>query len=123
MIDQQKQEMELQKIQIAAAKEAKELREQEAIERGSSVLINIVDPEDVSHPYRAFSKTWESFESQFGNMIKKNEMLENEIYKYKKRISDLESAIKAIESSGSSTIIQKPTVKKPDFDMDDDVDY
>ena len=86
MIDQQKQEMELQKIQIAAAKEAKELREQEAIERGSSVLINIVDPEDVSHPYRAFSKTWESFESQFGNMIKKNEMLENEIYKYKKRI-------------------------------------
>ena len=105
-------------MQIQAAREANDKREKEAVEAGKSVLINIVDPEDVSHPYRAFSKTWESFQSQFGNMIQKNEHLENEIFKYKKRAEILQAKIDAIEKAGGAKIVTNSS-KKEDFKMED----
>lgn len=69
-------EIEISRMKIQHAEEAKAKREAIEVEKGSKVVINIVDQEDVSHPYRAFRKTWDSFQSQFGNMIKRNEDME-----------------------------------------------
>lgn len=66
--------------------EDKKRREEKEIEAGHKILIQIVDPEDVMHPYKAFLKTGEQFKSQFGNMIKRNEEMENELIRYKKKV-------------------------------------
>jgi len=69
-------QLQIQQMKIKANEEASAKRESDQLESREKVLINIVDSEDVSHPYKAFRKTWDSFQSQFGNMIKRNEDME-----------------------------------------------
>jgi len=82
-----KQEIEVQKSKIQLEEVDKKKRIQTELDEGKKVIIEILDPEDVNHPYKAFLETGEKFKSQFGNMIKRNEDLENELIRYKKKIA------------------------------------
>lgn len=85
-IEMHRQEMEMQKSQIQLEEDDKKRRIQAELDEGTKVVIEILDPEDVNHPYKAFLETGEKFKSQFGNMIKRNEELENELIRYRKKI-------------------------------------
>lgn len=117
-IDEQKMQLEISRMKIKAHEEAKAKREAAAVEAGTTVLINIVDQEDVSHPYRAFRSTWDSFQSQFGNMIKRNEDMEQELLRYRKKVEEIEAKIAIAEANKAGTKISTSS-KKADFAMED----
>ena len=99
MAEYELRKLEIEKDQLRLQQEAenKKREEEAAIAAGQKIVIQIVDPEDVEHPYKAFLKTGEQFKSQFGNMIKRNEEMENELIRYKKKVEQLEKHLAMLE--------------------------